>query len=249
MKVAIGVVCIGENYLQLFNQTFKPSIDKYCKKFGYDLKIFDDFLDKTHTFKNAISFQKCLVPSQLIDYDLVVILDADIFITDNAPPITSIVLNDKIGIVDETKQVSADEYKSMLGVVDMPIQYYKLSNFDLQTDKILNTGLVICNPAKHSAFLKNVYFKHIGNALNHPRGFHFEQSAIGFEMQTTDSFITIPNRWNYLAVYDTMLKRNTDISNTYFIHFAGCGMSIGKIILDRLLAAQLHKGLRRWGIR
>lgn len=249
MKVAVGVVCIGDSYLKAFNETFKPSIDKYCNKFGYHLKNFDNFLDSTHNFSNAISFQKCLVPSQLTDYDLVVVLDADIFITDNAPPITSIALNDKIGIVDETKQVVAEEYKSMEGFVDTPIQYYKLSNFELQTDKILNTGVIICNPTKHSDFLKNVYFKHIGNALNRPRGFHFEQSAIGFELQTADLFTTIPNRWNYLAIYDSLLKKNTDISNTHFIDFAGFGMSNSKIVLDKLLAAQLHKGLRRRWIR
>lgn len=249
MKVAIGVVCIGDSYLQAFNQTFKPSIDKYCNKFGYHLKIFDNFLDKTHDFSNAISFQKCLVPSQLTDYDLVVVLDADIFITDNAPPITSIPLNDKIGIVDETKQVSAEEYNSLIGYVDEPTQYYKKSNFNLETDKILNTGVIICNPSKHSEFLKNTYFSHIDNALNHPRGFHFEQAAIGFEMQTTDSFTTIPNQWNHLVVYDTKLKKITNLSSAYFLHFAAFGMFNSRVVLDTVLATHFKKSLRRWGIR
>jgi hypothetical protein len=42
-KVCVGIVCIGENYLKEFEATFKPSVVAYCKKYGYDLKIFTDF--------------------------------------------------------------------------------------------------------------------------------------------------------------------------------------------------------------
>ena len=136
MRVCIGIVCIGEHYLRSFETTFKPSVQKYASRHGYDLKIFSNFLS-SETDRACISFQKCLVPNQLRDYDCVVVMDADIYIHDNAPLIHTL-LTDKIGIVDEVAQVSPGEYIS-LGFASQPNEYYKLANFELNSNRILNS--------------------------------------------------------------------------------------------------------------
>ena len=242
MRVCIGIVCIGKKYLLEFEKTFKPSVEKYAKKQGYDLKIFTDFLDSEHTNPDCISFQKCLVPRELKDYDCVIVMDADIYIHDHAPPI-HYKISDKVGIVNEVAQVSPEQYRQ-LGFASEPIEYYKLAGFDLKTNKILNTGLILCNPSKHWEFLESVYNKYINSAPNHPRRFHYEQACIGYELQMNDMYSDLVNDWTHIYIFDKVLNlRNTPS----FIHFAGLGNR--ETELARYLTVQGTKSFLRWGIK
>jgi len=117
--VCIGIICIGEKYIRDFENTFKPSVDRYAKTYGYDVKIFTNFLDSKQEHVDCISFQKCLVPRELKEYDCVVIMDADIYIHEDAPPIHKY-LTDTIGIVNEVGQVTSDQYK-LLGFASNPV--------------------------------------------------------------------------------------------------------------------------------
>lgn len=141
MATCIAIICIGEKYKDEFTKLFKPSIVNYVEMHGYHLKIFDSFLDSTQQHKDTISFQKCLIASDpsMQDYEKVVILDADILIEQNAPPIPDV--GNKIGIVNEASFVA---YDKLAGFATDPIQYYSLCGFSLTTDKILNTGMMIC---------------------------------------------------------------------------------------------------------
>jgi hypothetical protein len=236
MLVCIGMICIGEKYIQEFEVKFKPSVERYAKKHGYDLKIFTSFLDETHAHSDCISFQKCLVPRELKEYDCVVVMDADIYVDENTPPIHTL-LTDKIGIVNEVGQVSPEQYK-MLGFASDPTEYYKLAGFDLKTDKILNTGVILCNPKQHWKFLEGIYEKHIGSAIGHPRRFHYEQGCIGYELQTTDQYSLLPNDWNHIYLYNKVL--GLPYPTAFFLHFAGGGSND--------LSIQRPKSALRWGI-
>ena len=209
-----------------------------------DLKVFTDFLDPVRTHSHTISFQKCLVPDQLRDYDLVVILDADIYIESYAPPIHTLELNEKIGIVNEVAQSKPEDYEKMvrIGFADHPKQYYALAGFDVATDKILNTGLMICNPVKHADYLKTVYETYVDRSIGHPRGFHYEQACIGYELQTSNRYTVIPNNWNVIYVHIQMTGQSI---NTYFLHFAGLRGSERESALTR----HTFKGRLRWGIK
>jgi hypothetical protein len=244
MSVCIGIVCIGQKYIKEFETTFKPSVEQYAKKYGYDLKIFTDFLDSKHTHPDCISFQKCLVPSLLKDYECVIVMDADIYVHDYTPPIHEL-LTDKIGIVNEVAQISGEQYLA-LGFASEPMQYYKLAGFHLNTNKILNTGVMICNPNIHSKFLEDVYDKHISKAQNHPRRFHYEQACIGYELQAQNMYSLLENRWNYIYIFNKFL--NIPFAYAYFIHFAGMG-GTRAIELARYLAAHRSKSLVRWGVQ
>ena len=243
MRVCIGIICIGQKYLSDFEGTFKPSVLKYAQKYGYDLKIFTDFLDSEHTHSDSISFQKCLGPQALSEYDIVVVMDADIWISDSAPPIP---LCEKIGIVNEAGQFPPEVY-SLLNFVSQPTEYYSLAGFELSTDKILNTGFIVCRPTHHAKFLADVYAKYIDTSANHPRKFHYEQACIGYELQSQSEFELISNQWNSIYVFYTSL--NIPIKNIYGLHFAGLGGPTRASELNRYLTAQRHQGGIRWGIR
>jgi hypothetical protein len=239
MRVCIGIVCIGKKYLEDFNKTFKPSVDTYAQKHGYDVRVFDSFLDTGHTHPDCISFQKCLVPRELKQYDCVIVLDADIWIHDYALPIHTL-LGDKIGIVNEVAQLTQEQYKA-LGFASQPTEYYQLAGFDLQTDTILNTGLILCNPRKHADLLENIYNKYIGN-MPHPRRFHYEQACIGYELQTQGMYSLLDNRWNYLYIFNHLLR--LPFHTPYFTHFASCGSKY----LESYLTTHGLKRRFAWGI-
>lgn len=244
MKVCVGIVSVGRSYLAEFERLFKPSVSAYCSRNGYDLKVFTDFLDPNRKHPDTISFQKCLVPDQLREYDLVVVLDADIYIEAHAPPIHTLELNGKIGIVNEVAQSTVEGYEGMvnIGFADHPTKYYKIIGFDLDTNKMLNTGLMLCNPAKHADYLKAIYEKYVDKSVGHPRGFHYEQGCIGYEMQKDGMFELIPNVWNFLYIHTLMTKQPI---NSYFLHFAGMRGSEREVALTR----HTFKGGLRWGIK
>ena len=244
MRVCIGIICIGQKYLSDFEDTFKPSVVKYAQKHGYDFKIFTDFLDEEHKHQDSISFQKCLVPQALSEYDVVVVMDADIWLSDSAPPIP---LCEKIGIVNEVAQFPPEIY-SLINFVSRPTEYYSLSGFSLETDKILNTGFIVCRPTHHAKFLADVYAKYIDKSPNHPRRFHYEQACIGYELQSQSQFELISNKWNSISVFYTFLRMPypTDL---YGLHFAGLSGESRSSELKRYLTTQLPQRLIRWGIR
>ena len=239
LKVCIGIVCIGQKYLKEFEETFKPSVVAYCKKYGYDLKVFTDFIGQRHP--DLISFEKCLVPSQLMEYDCVVVMDADIYIHDYAFSIHTMV-TDKIGIVDEVAQISPEDYRK-IDWLSQPIEYYRLAGFNLQTDKILNTGVMLCKPSLHAEFMKGIYDKYSQSSIGHPRGFHYEQACIGYELQT-HGFFLLRNTWNHIYIFNKLL--NIAFVSPFFVHFAGLSAS-RKIELSKYLTAQRPQSVLRWG--
>ena len=245
MKVCVGIVCIGESYIQEFEETFKPSVVKYAQRHGYDLRIFTDFLDKEHTHHECISFQKCLVPAALSEYDTVIVMDADIWMTDSAPQIPTC---EKIGIVDELTQVHMSLYNSLWWTSSAE-EYYKLGDVPIQTDKLLNTGFMICHPSSHASFLKDVYFKYIDKSVGHPRKFHYEQACIGYELQTQQMFQALPNAWNMIYAVNRIGKISFP-QDVYGMHFAGVNpVYIRRLELKSYLSTQAPKSLIRWGIR
>lgn len=237
MRVGIGVVCIGEAYLSEFARTFQPSVAAYAQRHGYDLVVFPNFLDATHAHPDCISFQKCLVPEAMSEYDLVIVMDADIWMSSTAPPIPD--PGDAIAIVDEAAQTG---YASASFTSD-PTEYYALAGLTLETRTILNTGFFVCRPAKRAKWLREVYDTYIGGAQGHPRRFHYEQACIGYELQRQSAYSVLANAWNTIYIIQ---PRPSDV---YGLHFAGLGSEGRARALQTHLSAQLPQRLLRWGIR
>lgn len=245
MKVCFGIICIGRSYLEEFERLFQPSVSDYCKRNGYDLKVFTDFLDPYRKHPHTISFQKCLVPTFLKEYDIVVILDADIYIHSQATPIHFLDTGDKIGIVDEVYQSTPENYKKLheSGFADYAEEYYQKAGFEIKTDKILNTGVIICKPSLHADYLRSVYETYVDTSIGHPRGFHYEQSCIGYSLQKDNLFVTIPNCWNHIYIHSQLTR--VPIMNQYFVHFAGMRGSQR----ESALSGHTRQNFLRWGIK
>lgn len=76
--------------------------------------------------------------------------------------------------------------------------YYKLSGFDIQTDMVLNSGVLVMQPKIHNELLINIYNNYVETCRSHSRGYHYEQSCIGYELQKNKKFIILNNKFNSL---------------------------------------------------
>jgi hypothetical protein len=91
---------------------------------------------------------------------------------------------------------------------------------------VFNSGVLVMQPKIHKGFLQNIYNKYVLQSISHYRGFHFEQSCIGYEIQKANLYKILDNKYN--AIWGlTKLDNINNISlkeffkQNYFIHFAG----------------------------
>jgi hypothetical protein len=89
--------------------------------------------------------------------------------------------------------------------------HYKLCGFDIQTDMVFNSGILVMQPKKHNDFLLTIYNKYILQSISHPRGFIFEQSCIGYELQKHNLYKIIDNKVVYFEdhVFPIIKKNNS----------------------------------------
>ena len=112
MKCAIATVAIGENYQSAYAAIFKPSVERYVARHGYDLVVFNDYIgDHQHRDPSFVTLMKMMVPyhEAVRSYDLLMVLDVDILISAKTPPFHALDLGAKIGVVDEWCQPSREE--------------------------------------------------------------------------------------------------------------------------------------------
>jgi hypothetical protein len=243
MKVLLTTIAIGENYLKEYETNFKESQENYAKKCGYDFKVITDYLDTQLRMKQTISFNKILVCSQewSKNYDMIIFVDADILININSPPLHNYIdYGNLIGIVDEYSQPTTKRrinIQKRMGWESSGTDYYKLCNLDIQTELVMNTGVLVLQPKLHDVFLKNIYDKYVIMSVGHYRGYIFEQTCIGYELQKEQKYKILPNEFN--AVWG-LTKLEGSISNiqnisleyyfkcNFFTHFAG-GVDLDKV--------------------
>jgi len=232
MKVLLVTIAIGEKYLAEYNNLFYESQKNYALKNGYDFKVITYFLDKTIQHRSSVSFNKILVCNQewSNEYDFIIFIDADILININSPPIHNYIdYEGCIGIIDEYSQPSKQrrlEIQRKMGWETSAVDYYNLCGLDIQTDMVFNSGVLVLQPKKHADFLQCIYNKYVAQSLSHYRGFHFEQSCIGYEIQKNNLYKVIDNKFNAvwnLTKLDNIenITLNKYFNENYFIHFAG----------------------------
>ena len=236
-RILVVAIALGTHYRNNYANLFYKSQNEYCAKHGYDFIVIDFFIDQEAEHLSFISLQKTLVCSieQAKQYDFVVYIDADVLINVQcAPPIDSEIKDPRLALfVDEYTQPSRlkriEREKTMGGPVSAS-EYYKLSGLEIVTESVLNSGVMVLNPKWHKTLLEKVYVFGRRTGLNHPRGFHYEQSLVGYAFQRDQLFRLIDNKWNaILCLYETdsmgpSFDRVTHFRNfyrnNYFIHCA-----------------------------
>ena len=167
MKVLLVTIAIGEKYLEDYYNLFYESQKNYALKNNYDFKVITDFLDKSFQYYSTVSFNKILVCNQewSDDYDFIIFIDADILININSPPIHNYIdYEGFIGIIDEYSQPSKErrlKIQEKMRWETNATDYYKLCGFNIQTDMVFNSGVLVLQPKKHKEFLQNIYKKYI----------------------------------------------------------------------------------------
>lgn len=229
-SVLLVAISIGEKYLQTYNQLFRKSHENYAKKHGYDFEVLSDYIDnRGKEDRMSLYYQKMLVCSKVWtkSYDYIVYVDSDILININSPAIhLAYDFKDKIGIVDEYSQPTKDiriKIQKQLGWETSAKDYYKLCGFDLDTEMVLNSGVLVMQPKWHKSFLENIYNTHLPKSKTHNRGPHYEQTSLGYELQKRGNYLVMSNRWNTIWTFyklcDVSLPYIFD--ENHFIHFAG----------------------------
>jgi hypothetical protein len=87
----------------------------------------------------------------------------------------------------------------------------------------LNSGVLVIQPKKHKKLLEYVYETYLPRSITHQRGPHYEQTSLGYELQTHRRYTLLNNRWNAIWALHKMAGANLEqfFRNNYFIHFAG----------------------------
>ena len=231
MKVLLTTIAIGDKYLEEYTRLFYESQHNYALKYGYDFKVITDFLDKNIMNRHTISFNKILVCNQewSKEYDMIIFIDADILINSNAPSLHNYLdYDNRIGIIDEYSQPTSEkriQIQKRMGWETSATEYYKLCGLDINTDMVFNSGVLVMQPKLHNEFLVNIYNKYVMKSVGHYRGFHFEQSCIGYEIQKANMYKLIDNKfnavWALTKLDNPTFNLNTFFRENYFIHFAG----------------------------
>ena len=231
MKVVLVSLAIGEKYLNIYNILFRKSHEDYAKLHGYDFKVITDFLDTNYTSNKSITFHKFLLCNQewSNDYDFIIYVDADILINIKSPSIHDFIdYEGLIGVVDEYTQPTKEARLKIQQKMNWEVtakEYYKLCDFDIDTEMVLNGGMFVMQPKLHNNFLLNIYDKYVAQSSTHFRDFHWEQSCFGYELQKNNYYKVLDNKFNavwWMEKIDNPYNNlQTYFNNNYFIHFAG----------------------------
>jgi hypothetical protein len=229
MKIALVTLAIGDLYQKMYDSLFRASQEAYAKRHSYEFRVITEYLDEGLLHKSLISFQKALVFSQSwsSEYDLIIFIDADIYIRPDAPAI-HLLAGDKIGVVNEFAQPTKELRRALQEKCKWETtgkEYYELCQLELDTDIVPNSGVIMARPSIHGEYFKNIYETYKETAINHPRGFIYEQAAIGYCLVRDNIYQCLPNEWNALWVVSRIIYPEKElaefIGENYFIHHAG----------------------------
>lgn len=202
MRCAVATVAIGEDYRSAYAAIFRPSVERYVARHGYDLVVFEDFLPGAADRRNEhANFEKLRVPfhERVAGYDRVMVLDIDVLVSASAPPFGALDFGGQVGIVDEWCQPSADGRRKFQEINGLPVSasaYHALAGFTTGTGRVLNSGMFVCSPERHGPLFRELVARHAETFRSHPRGPHFEQAMLSHELQARGLAHILPTAWN-----------------------------------------------------
>ena len=197
------VLVIGESYSNNFELLFRKPLEKYCQRCGYDLVVRDTFISKTDDApmdKKKFLWERLLIPQEYNHkgYDFVVSIDADMYISENAPPLPLHELGHRIGAVNERKLLGTYEYREMvqrrLSKADTKGRdWYALSGHTVEYDDHINSGLVVYRPEYHADIMSALYKRFIGE---YQRFHQDDQSVLSHFLMENDMIHWLDGRFN-----------------------------------------------------
>lgn len=259
---AIVTLAVGDGYTANFMANVRPTWEPYCEKHGYDLILLTEPIDRDCDFSvKSVHWQKLLIGllPRLKEYGHIVWLDGDILINHAiAPCIVSEMNTDKIGVIDISnvfhridhnynlhvrflllnylfaRAVDGETPKAIITDGNLPAYYRKLG-FEGNTERFINTGVLVFDPDKHANFLAEVYAKYPGDFMD------LENTPLSYELQANERAEYLDSRFNliwaqvaaehYPFLFNPQFAArrheiarlcvNVAYRNSWFLHFAG----------------------------
>jgi hypothetical protein len=183
-------------------------MEAYCAKYNWDLIVLEELLDPLGE-RRFIICQKLLITSQpwSKDYDVIVWIDSDMWITENCPEIE--VPDGKIGICTE-ELVHRPELQLLLhkrrGWQLDPAEYYARYGFtEGAPNWLMNAGLMVFQPKHHTEYLLDVYNKMIERVKSIPERDsqgtynHYDQPYLGWRFHQDQIYHVL--NWRYDVIW------------------------------------------------
>lgn len=237
MKVAIIILTVGDRYIKKFNYYFRESVEKYCKKYNYDLFVLTELIKYENNMDSKkILWQKLLIPEKYSDYDYVIAMDSDIYVSDNAPELPLKEIPDgKVAGSNERKYFGNYEWREEIqrknGWEITGKDWYNISGENRDYNDHLNSGFVIYQPKYHAKIIRKLYDDNIDNYQKYHQG---DQSILSLFLIDNNLIYWLDQRYNRVWYYwkeifypnfdsyDEKLKKEfvTNFVNlNYFSHF------------------------------
>ena len=259
---ALVTLAIGEDYLRMWEAYYKPSLEKYAEKHGYDLFVIDDYLDATPRGpERTPHWQKLLILEhpEFRQYEHVVWIDADININfHHAPCIVDHAGDtDALGLVSHNQAYVNDElwtnrwhraHQLGGGIFERPhgpspVERYREAGLPDDVDDMVNTGVMVLQPAKHAEFLRWIY----DTCDENPYSAN-EQMSLSYHIFRQGLFQPLDPRFNrtwseemvqnYPFLMNNLTREIQPVMalcvtaawlNTWFLHFLADGLSRGDV--------------------
>ena len=196
---AIVTLAIGKRYVDMFDDLCRKEWQKYCEKYGFDLIVIKEPLDRSERAqKRSPSWQKLLICSQewSKNYSQIVWIDSDTLINlKNAPNICLNAPIEKVSAVEAwsipTRHMHDIGLKRLYAWYDeqgvkyvdnlLPELFYKNRgiNLEFKIDSVVHAGVFVCSPAHHRQL-----FEHIYNSYEDEHGseWNYEMPAMSYEV-------------------------------------------------------------------
>jgi hypothetical protein len=210
---AIVTLVAGKKYQTNFARYVYKNWKAYADKHGIDLLVYDKLLDHSQRAQSrSAAWQKCLVmdAGKSRRYEQVAWLDSDIVINnDKAPCIFDDVSADEIGAVQDFVYPGVDEYRKRLEyfsrTLGEPGPWFSLTPQEYMTswglpatESVVQTGVIVANPAIHGAIFKNTYdrYEDKGGPV-----WHYEMRPLSYEILTNSRVKWLDPRFNLCASF------------------------------------------------
>lgn len=235
-KKALVTFTIGDKYKKEF-ELFRPSFERYCQRYSWDLIVLDQPLDDNEERKHIIC-QKLLINCQpwSKDYDVITWIDSDQWITDTCPEFPTPAPG-KIGISLEGvmhNDLLYDIVKRKRSWGSLK-EYYKKYGFDDGPEWAMNAGLMIFRTDFDTREMYNEllkFCKTVSDRADNGTLNHYDQPWLGWKFFNDDCYEIIDWRFNmvwpvyraifaepYDAPHSLIIPMKTIIDMAYTLHF------------------------------
>jgi hypothetical protein len=251
-RKAIVSVVIGEEYKAIWATMSQANWQAYCARHGYDLIIVTEPLDASERAAGrSPAWQKLLILNEPWSalYERIVWVDADIVISPTAPDIVAASPDPtKVGVCISGDQMSeADKhiyFERLYGMTVDPLQAARAweiheanrlaeDGITEQGAPMLNTGVMVLNPALHNDLFLEAYALDGKSRL-------YEQPQLSYQLWKRGLIHRLSARFNWIVqevltlqfheasavaspedLVQIVAYMRKELDRCYFLHFAG----------------------------